>query len=76
MAAFKLRNWVAPGGVYANLFDRQTNLKLDSPWIYFNIEKLKDDARLESAMSLLRLPGLQLKRASSAKATPQKHHRA
>ena len=53
MAAFKLRNWVSPGGVYANLFDRQTNLKLDSPWIYFNIEKLKDDARLESAMSLL-----------------------
>ena len=43
MAAFKLRNWVSPGGVYENLFDRQTNLKLDSPWIYFNVEKLKDD---------------------------------
>jgi hypothetical protein len=53
LAAFKLRNWVSPGGVYENLFDRQTTLKLDSPWIYFNVEKLKDDPRLESAMSLL-----------------------
>ena len=53
LAAFKLRNWVSPGGVYENLFDRQTTLKLDSPWIYLNVEKLKDDPRLESAMSLL-----------------------
>jgi len=53
LAAFKLRNWASPGGVYQNLFDRQTTLKLDSPWIYFNVEKLKDDPRLESAMSLL-----------------------
>jgi hypothetical protein len=53
LAAFKLRNWISPGGVYENLFDRQTTLKLDSPWIYFNVEKLKDDPRLESAMSLL-----------------------
>jgi hypothetical protein len=52
MAAFKLRNWVN-GGVYENLFDRHTNLKLDAPWIYFNVEKLKDDARLEAAMSML-----------------------
>ena len=53
LAAFKLRNWVSPGGVYENLFDRQTTLKLDSPWIYFNVETLKDDPLLESAMSLL-----------------------
>jgi hypothetical protein len=52
MAAFKLRTWVS-GGVYENLFDRHTTLKLDAPWIYFNVEKLKDDPRLESAMSML-----------------------
>ena len=52
MAAFKLRTWVS-GGVYENLFDRHTSLKLDAPWMYFNVEKLKDDPRLESAMSML-----------------------
>jgi hypothetical protein len=26
---------------------------MDSPWLYFNIEQLKDDAKLEVAMSLL-----------------------
>ena len=52
MAAYKMKNWVG-NGVYANLFDRHTNLKLDIPWMYFNVEKLKDDPRLEAAMSLL-----------------------
>ena len=52
MAAYKMKNWVG-NGVYANLFDRHTNLKLDTPWMYFNVEKLKDDPRLEAAMSLL-----------------------
>jgi hypothetical protein len=52
LAATKLRSWVNDG-VYANLFDRHTNLKLTSPWVYFNIEQLKDDARLDQAMSLL-----------------------
>jgi hypothetical protein len=36
-----------------NLFDRPTTIALDSSWLYFNVEKLKDDPRLESAMSLL-----------------------
>lgn len=52
LAATKLRSWV-DDGVYANLFDRHTTLKLTAPWVYFNIEQLKDDARLDQAMSLL-----------------------
>jgi len=26
---------------------------VNNPWLYFNVEKLKDDPRLERAMSLL-----------------------
>jgi type IV secretory pathway VirB4 component len=52
LAAMKLRPWVNDG-VYANLFDRHTNLKLTQPWVYFNVEQLKEDKRLDQAMSLL-----------------------
>jgi type IV secretory pathway VirB4 component len=51
MAAMKLRAWVDEGP-YAKHFDRPTAVQLDSPWLYFNIEKLKSDPRLESTMSL------------------------
>ena len=51
-AAFKLGSWVRQG-MYANLFDRQTTVPMTAPWLYFNIEQLKDDPRLETAMSLL-----------------------
>ena len=51
LAAMKLRAWV-DDGPYAKLFDRPTTVRLDSPWLYFNVEKLKDDPRLERAMSL------------------------
>lgn len=51
LAAMKLRAWVDEGP-YAKLFDRPTTVRLDSPWLYFNVEKLKDDPRLERAMSL------------------------
>jgi len=51
LAAMKLRAWV-DDGPYARLFDRPTTVRLDSPWLYFNVEKLKDDPRLERAMSL------------------------
>lgn len=51
LAAMKLRAWVDEGP-YAKLFDRPTTVQLDSPWLYFNVEKLKDDPRLERAMSL------------------------
>jgi type IV secretory pathway VirB4 component len=52
LAAIKLRVWVDEGP-YAKLFDRPTTVPLDSTWLYFNIEKLKNDPRLEGAMSLL-----------------------
>jgi len=51
IAAAKLRAWV-DDGPYARLFDRPTTVPLDSTWLYFNIEKLKSDPRLEGAMSL------------------------
>jgi type IV secretory pathway VirB4 component len=52
MASTKLRAWVDEGP-YARLFDRPTTVQLNNPWLYFNVEKLKDDPRLERAMSLL-----------------------
>lgn len=52
VAAIKLGNWVGDG-IYASLFDRYTTVDMRIPWLYFNIEKLKDDAKLETAMSLL-----------------------
>ncbi|MHB1935031.1 MAG: VirB4 family type IV secretion system protein [Acidobacteriaceae bacterium] len=52
MASTKLRAWVDEGP-YARLFDRTTTIHLDNPWLYFNVERLKDDKRLEHAMSLL-----------------------
>jgi hypothetical protein len=51
LAATKLRAWVDEGP-YAKLFDRHTTVPLDNTWLYFNIEKLKNDPRLEGAMSL------------------------
>lgn len=51
MAATKLRAWVDEGP-YARLFDRPTSVPLNSTWLYFNISKLKNDPRLEGAMSL------------------------
>lgn len=53
LAALKLRNWTGEKGPYARLFDRQTTIPLDNPWIFFNVEKLADDARLQGAMSLM-----------------------
>jgi hypothetical protein len=52
LAATKLRAWVE-NGMYANLFDRPTTIDMSAPWLYFNIEQLKDDLKLETAMSLL-----------------------
>ena len=52
LAATKLRPWVE-SGMYAELFDRPTTIDMSAPWLYFNIEQLKDDPKLETAMSLL-----------------------
>jgi len=53
LAAIKLRSWTGENGIYANLFDRQTTMRLDSDWLFFNVEGLSSDPRLETAMSML-----------------------
>jgi hypothetical protein len=53
LAAIKLRSWSGEKGIYSRLFDRHTTMFLDNRWLYFNVEQLADDARLETAMSLL-----------------------
>jgi hypothetical protein len=52
IAAAKMRAWVN-NGMYARLFDRPTTIDMSTPWLYFNVEQLKDDPKLEVAMSLL-----------------------
>jgi type IV secretion system protein TrbE len=52
LAAIKLRQWTE-AGIYAKLFDRTTNIRLDSDWLFFNVEGLSADPRLETAMSML-----------------------
>ena len=53
LAAIKLRSWTGESGIYANLFDRPTTMRLDSDWLFFNVEGLASDPRLETAMSML-----------------------
>jgi len=53
LAAIKLRSWTGESGIYANLFDRSTTMRLDSDWLFFNVEGLASDPRLETAMSML-----------------------
>jgi type IV secretory pathway VirB4 component len=53
LAALKLKDWTAGKGTYSRLFDRHTTLRTDSNWLFFNIEGLSNDPRLETAMSML-----------------------
>ena len=53
LAAIKLRSWTGEKGIYSKLFDNPTTISLDNPWLFFNVEQLADDPRLETAMSLL-----------------------
>ena len=53
MASTKLRAWVDDGPYAQSSSTGQRRSQLDNPWLYFNVEKLKDDPRLERAMSLL-----------------------
>jgi len=53
LAAIKLRSWTGETGIYARLFDRPTSMRLDHDWLFFNIENLKSDPKLETAMSML-----------------------
>jgi type IV secretory pathway VirB4 component len=52
LAAIKLRSWTE-GGIYAKLFDRPSSMRLDNDWLFFNVEGLSSDPRLETAMSML-----------------------
>lgn len=53
LAAIKLRAWTGEKGIYAKLFDTRTTMQLDSNWLFFNVEGLSSDAKLETAMSML-----------------------
>ena len=53
LAAIKLRSWTGEKGPYSRLFDRPTTISLENSWLFFNIEKLGDDLRLQGAMSLV-----------------------
>jgi type IV secretory pathway VirB4 component len=52
LAAVKLREWTGEK-VYARLFDRQTTIRTDDTWLFFNVEGLTNDPKLESAMSMI-----------------------
>jgi len=53
LAAIKLRSWTGEKGIYAKLFDSHTTMRLDSNWLFFNVEGLSSDPKLETAMSML-----------------------
>ncbi len=53
LAAIKLRSWTGEKGIYAKLFDAHTTMRLDSNWLFFNVEGLSSDPKLETAMSML-----------------------
>jgi type IV secretory pathway VirB4 component len=53
LAAVALRQWTGEKGVYSKLFDRHTTIRTDANWLFFNIEGLSADSRLETAMSML-----------------------
>ncbi|WP_031501165.1 VirB4 family type IV secretion system protein [Bryobacter aggregatus] len=53
LASVALRQWTGDKGVYSKLFDRHTTIRTDANWLFFNIEGLSSDPRLETAMSML-----------------------
>jgi hypothetical protein len=53
LASIKLRAWTGEKGIYAKLFDAHTTMRLDSNWLFFNVEGLSSDPKLETAMSML-----------------------
>jgi len=53
LAAIKFRGWTGEKGIYAKLFDAHTTMRLDSNWLFFNVEGLSSDPKLETAMSML-----------------------
>src|SRR5438552_18736837 len=45
LAAIKLRSWTGEKGIYAKLFDAATTMKIDSNWLFFNVEGLSSDPK-------------------------------
>jgi hypothetical protein len=69
LAAVKLRSWTGEKGIYAKLFDAPTSLKIDSNWLFFDVEGLSSDPRLETAMSML-IANVMATRAAGRKGQP------
>jgi hypothetical protein len=69
LAAIKLRSWTGEKGIYAKLFDAPTSLKIDSNWLFFDVEGLSSDPRLETAMSML-IANVMATRAAGRKGQP------
>jgi type IV secretory pathway VirB4 component len=53
LAALKLREWTGEKGIYARLFDCHTTMRTDANWLFFNVEGLSSDPKLETAMSMV-----------------------
>jgi hypothetical protein len=53
LAALKLREWTGEKGIYARLFDHHTTMRTDAGWLFFNVEGLSSDPKLETAMSMV-----------------------
>ena len=53
LAGLKLGAWTGDQGIYARLFDRHTTMRTDANWLFFNVEGLSSDPKLETAMSMV-----------------------
>ena len=53
LTSTKLRDWTGESGIYSKLFDRPTNMRTGADWLFFNVEGLSSDPRLETAMSMV-----------------------
>jgi hypothetical protein len=53
LAGLKLGAWTGNEGIYARLFDRHTTMRTDANWLFFNVEGLSSDPKLETAMSMV-----------------------
>src|SRR6266849_6419532 len=68
LASIKLRTWTE-GGIYSRLFDRHTNIRTDNNWLFFIVEGLSSDPKLETAMSIL-IANAMAERASGRSGQP------
>ena len=71
LAGLKLKDWTGEKGTYSRLFDRHTTVRTDSNWLFFNIEGLSNDPRLEVAMSML-IANAMAERASGRSGQPSR----